>query len=156
MSVGVGDRAPEFTLSDQFGQQVSLADFRGRTAVALVFYPLAFSHTCSGELCELRDNIALFEDARVQVIGISVDSKHTLRAWSEAEGFGFPLLADFWPHGSVARQYGVFLSERGYAGRATVLIDVDGVVRARFASEPGEPRPLSAYRAAVATLAEEA
>ncbi|KQQ95179.1 peroxiredoxin [Leifsonia sp. Leaf325] len=152
MGVQVGDEAPPFTLVNQYGADVSLESFRGRRAVALVFFPLAFSRTCSGELCELRDNLTLFAAEDVDLLGISVDSKHTLRAWAEAEGFGFDLLADFWPHGAVASSYGVFLPERGYAGRATFLIDTGGIVRARFESEPGEPRPLAAYRDALATL----
>ncbi|MEL4318236.1 peroxiredoxin [Leifsonia sp. YIM 134122] len=152
MDLQVGDEAPQFTLVNQYGADVSLESFRGRRAVAIVFFPLAFSRTCSGELCELRDNLALFAAEDVELLGISVDSKHTLRAWAEAEGFGFDLLADFWPHGAVASSYGAFLSERGYAGRSTFLIDADGIVRARFETEPGEPRPLAAYRDALASL----
>src|SRR5947209_2581136 len=109
MAIEIGDRAPEFATVDQFGQEVTLADFRGRTAVALVFFPLAFSRTCHGELCELRDNIEIFQAQAVQLLGISADSKHSLRAWAELENFGFPLLSDFWPHGEIAKQYGVFL-----------------------------------------------
>ncbi|KQX07050.1 MULTISPECIES: peroxiredoxin [unclassified Leifsonia] len=152
MSVQVGDIAPGFSLVNQYGADVSLEALRGRKAVALVFFPLAFSRTCSGELCELRDNLSIFAAEGVELLGISVDSKHTLRAWAEAEGFGFDLLADFWPHGAVASSYGVFLPERGYAGRATFLIDAEGIVRARFESEPGEPRPLAAYRQALTAL----
>lgn len=152
MSIGIGQSAPDFTLPDQHGRPVSLASFRGVRAVTLVFFPLAFSHTCEGELCELRDNFDQFASRDVELLAISVDSKHALRAWSEAEGFDFPLLSDFWPHGEVAQRYGVFLPERGFANRATFVIDLDGVVRARFITEPGAARPLAAYTEALATL----
>src|SRR3954452_1013443 len=100
-------QAPDFDLANQFGEHIRLSDFRGKKPVALVFYPLAFSSTCTHELCELRDNLALFAQDGVELIAISVDSKATLRAWAEHEGYAFTLLADFWPHGGVARQYGV-------------------------------------------------
>ena len=152
MVIEIGSDAPDFTLSNQYGQEVSLSSYRGRSAVALVFYPMAFSHTCEGELCELRDNIELFAARGVELLGVSVDSKHAQRAWAEAEGFSFSLLADFWPHGEVAQRYGVFLSERGFANRATYLIDGDGVVRASIITEPGTARSLDQYRDALAEL----
>jgi peroxiredoxin len=120
--------------------------------VALVFFPLAFSGTCSGELCELQENLSLFADAGVELIGISVDSRHTLRAWGDQEGYGFSLVADFWPHGAVAKEYGVFLENKGFSNRATFLIDPSGIIRASFMTAPGEARPLSAYREALAEL----
>lgn len=144
--------APDFELPNQYGEPIRLSSFRGRKAVALVFYPLAFSGTCTGELCELRDNLALFEHAGVELIGVSVDSKQTLRAWAEQEGYRFNLLADFWPHGDVAKEYGVFLEERGYANRATFVIDADGFIRESFITAPGQARPLEAYRAALDEL----
>ena len=148
----VGTVAPEFTLRDQYGQTVSLSDFRGRSAVAIVFFPLAFTGTCTGELCELRDNLAMFDAAGVTLLGVSVDSTATLREFSEREGYTFPLLADFWPHGEVAQRYGAFLPEKGFATRATVLVDDSGIVRATFATAPGEARHLAAYRDALALL----
>lgn len=144
--------APDFALIDQFGQTVHLSDFRGVKPVALVFFPLAFSGTCQGELCELRDNLGIFADTNVELIGISVDSKFTLRAWSEEQDYTFPLLADFWPHGQVAKEYGVFLEEKGFANRATFVIDRDGVIRSSFITAPGQARSLEAYRDAVADL----
>lgn len=147
-----GEVAPDFTLRDQFGQTVSLSCLRGRSAVALVFFPLAFTGTCTGELGELRDNLAMFETAGVVLLGISVDSTATLREFAEREGVGFSLLADFWPHGEVAQRYGAFLPDKGFATRATVLVDAQGIVRASFVSNLGEPRPLSAYRDALETL----
>ena len=148
----VGDLAPDFTLRDQFGQSVTLSALRGQTAVAIVFFPLAFTATCTGELCELRDNLAMFSAAGVRLLGISVDSTATLRVFAEREGYEFSLLADFWPHGEVARRYGAFLDEKGFATRATVVIDSAGVVRASFSVAPGEARSLSSYRAALAAL----
>jgi len=148
--------APDFQLTSQFGEQVQLSGFRGRKAVALVFFPLAFSGICSNELCELRDNLAMFDEAGVQLLGISIDHKFALRAWAEREGYTFPLLADFWPHGQVAKEYGVFLEAKGTANRATFLIDREGIIRASFISAPGEPRQLSAYRAALEELTQPA
>jgi peroxiredoxin len=144
--------APDFELANQFGEHIRLSDFRGKKAVALVFFPLAFSSTCTSELCELRDNLSLFSSEDVELIGISVDSKATMRAFAEHEGYDFTLVADFWPHGAVAKEYGVFLEERGFATRATFLIDLDGVIRASFVNSPGEARSLEEYRAALADL----
>ena len=145
-------QAPDFELANQFGEHVRLSDFRGVHPVALVFFPLAFSSTCTTELCELRDNIALFANSSVELLGISVDSKATLRAFAEAEGYDFPLLADFWPHGAIAKEYGVVLPEKGFANRASFLIDTRGIIRASFITAPGEARSLNAYRAALAEL----
>jgi mycoredoxin-dependent peroxiredoxin len=150
MILGPGAVAPDFALPNQFGQTIRLGDFRGVRPVTLVFFPLAFSRTCEGELCELRDNIEIFADSGSELIGVSVDSKYALRAWAEEQRYEFTLLADFWPHGAVARTYGAFLEERGYADRATFVIDPDGVIRASFATAPGEARTLEQYRAALA------
>ena len=145
-------QAPDFELANQFGEHVRLGEFRGKKPVALVFFPLAFSSTCTTELCELRDNLALFKNNEVELIGISVDSKATLRAFAEEEGYDFTLLADFWPHGGVAKEYGVFLEHKGFANRATFLIDPDGIIRASFITAPGQARSLEAYRAALDEL----
>lgn len=144
--------APDFELPNQFGEHIRLSEFRGTKPVALVFFPLAFSSTCTSELCELRDNLSLFKDSGVELIGISVDSKASLRAWAEQEGYDFTLLADFWPHGDVAKEYGVFIEEKGFANRATFLIDIDGVIRASFITAPGQARSLEEYRAALTDL----
>jgi mycoredoxin-dependent peroxiredoxin len=147
-----GMRAPEFALVDQFGQTVRLERLRAAHALALVFFPLAFSRTCQSELSELRDNVALFEESGAHFVAISVDSKHTLRAWAGSQAYDFPLLADFWPHGEVARSYGVFDERGGVARRATFLVDVDGAIRASFAAPPGEARSLVQYRDALDAL----
>jgi mycoredoxin-dependent peroxiredoxin len=142
-------QAPDFDLANQYGEHVRLSDFRGVKPVVLVFFPLAFSGVCTGEMCALRDNLDLFTDHDVELLGISVDSKASLRAFAEQEGYEFPLLADFWPHGAVAKEYGVFLEEKGFANRATFVIDVKGVIRASFITAPGEPRSIEEYRAAL-------
>lgn len=145
-------QAPDFELVDQFGAAVRLSDFHGVKAVALVFFPLAFSGTCTGELCELSENLDLFRSRGVELIGISVDSKYALRVWAERQGYEFTLLADFWPHGQVAKEYGVFLGDKGFANRATFLIDTEGIIRSSFITAPGEARSLEAYRTALASL----
>ncbi|MFT4124335.1 MAG: peroxiredoxin [Microbacteriaceae bacterium] len=145
-------QAPDFDLPNQFGEHVRLSDFRGVRPVALVFFPLAFSSTCTSELCTLRDNVELFRHRGVELIGVSVDSKAALHGFAEAEGYDFTLLSDFWPHGEVAKEYGVFLEEKGFATRATFLIDAQGIIRASFITAPGEPRSIEEYRAAVAEL----
>lgn len=145
-------QAPDFDLPNQFGERVRLSDFRGVKPVALVFFPLAFSSTCTQELCDLRDNLAMFRDARVELLGVSVDSKATLRAFAEGEGYDFDLLADFWPHGEVAREYGVFLENKGFATRATFLVDTAGTIRQHFLTEPGQARSLEDYREALDVL----
>jgi peroxiredoxin len=148
----VGAPAPDFALPDQWGVTVRLTDFRGIRPVVLVFVPFAFSQTCTGELGELRDNAAVFERADAALLVSSVDSKHALRAWAEAESYGFPLLSDFWPHGAVAAAYGAFSPESGFANRRTFVIDEHGVIRAQFGTGAGVPRQLAAYREALAAL----
>ncbi|MDF9750306.1 peroxiredoxin [Arthrobacter sp. ES3-54] len=148
---GVGDSAPDFELANQFGEPVRLSDFRGRNVV-IVFYPFAFSGICTGELCEIRDNLALFEDADAAVLAVSVDSKFAQRAYAEKEGYGFDLLADFWPHGAVASAYGVFDSESGMALRGTFIIDAAGIVRYVVVNPRGQARDLAEYRTALAGL----
>jgi mycoredoxin-dependent peroxiredoxin len=152
MALEIGSMAPDFDLANQFGEHVRLSDFRGVRPVALVFFPLAFSSTCTSELCALQENLALFADHRAELIGISVDSKATLRSFADAKGYDFTLLADFWPHGAVSKEYGVFLDKKGFATRATFVIDVDGRIRASIITEPGLSRDVDEYRAALDKL----
>ncbi|MFZ7087850.1 peroxiredoxin [Curtobacterium sp. RRHDQ10] len=152
MALEIGSLAPDFELPNQFGEHVRLSDHLGLRPVALVFFPLAFSSTCTTELCDLRDNIAMFADHRVELIGISVDSKATLRSFAETNGYDFTLLADFWPHGAVSKEYGVFLEQKGFATRATFVIDVDGRIRASIITEPGRARDVAEYRGALDRL----
>ena len=150
--LGPGDPAPDFTLPNAHGEPVSLRQVVSSRPAVLAFVPAAFTATCTGEYCELRDNIALFEDSHVQLLGISVDPKAALRVWGEQEQLDFPLLSDFWPHGEVARAFGVFLEERGTATRATFVVHATMTIRAAFVNAPGEARPISAYRTAIAAL----
>jgi peroxiredoxin len=152
MAVEIGDRAPDFELVNQHGEAVKLSSFFGKKPVVLVFYPLSFSGTCTGELCELRDNLSVFESKDAELIAISVDSKFTQKVFAEQEGYKFNVLADFWPHGGVAKQYGVFMEEAGIAIRGTFLIDKDGIIRAKFVNGPGEARDLASYSEALAAL----
>jgi peroxiredoxin len=150
--VGVGDIAPEFTLRDQHGAEVSLSSFRDEQSVLVVFYPFAFSGICTGELCEIRDDLSAFQNDAVQVLAVSCDPVYALRAWAEDQGFSFPLLSDFWPHGAVASAYGVFDAERGMAIRGSFLVDTEGVVRWSVVNGPGQARDLTAYREALSAL----
>jgi peroxiredoxin len=152
MAVEIGSEAPDFTLNDYNKQPVTLSSFRGEKNVLLVFYPFAFSGTCQGELCQLRDELATYEDENVQVLGVSVDSPFALKAWANQEGYQFPLLSDFWPHGAVAQSYGVFNDAVGMALRGTFLIDTAGVVRFAEVNAPGEARDQDAWKKAVASL----
>lgn len=147
----VGRPAPGFTLPDTHGTPVTLADLRG-TPVVVVFVPFAFSGTCTGELCELRDNIADFDRAGVRLLVVSCDPMFSLRAWAEQEKYTFDLLADFWPHGDVARAYGVFDERSGHALRGSFLVDAEGVLRWSVVNARGQARPLAAYREALAAL----
>lgn len=149
----VGRPAPEFTLKDQHGQEVSLASLTGGgQAVLLVFYPFAFSGTCTGELCEIRDDLSSFANDDVQVVGVSCNPGHALRAWGDAEGYRFPLLSDFWPHGETAKAYGVFMPGLGFAARGSFLVDATGVLRWSLVQGPGEARDPQAYKTALAAL----
>ena len=149
MPLAVGASAPDFTLKDQNNQEVRLADFHGRKAVLLVFYPLAFTGTCRGELTGIRDEIDLYANDVVQVLTVSVDSTYSHKVWSLQQGFEFPLLADFWPHGGVAQAYEVFDSATGLANRGTFLIDAAGVIRFAEMLGPREPRDQKAWQVAI-------
>ena len=125
----LGGPAPDFTLRDQFGQDVTLSSFRGVKAVALVFYPFAFSGVCTGEMTAIRDRLADLLTFDTELLAISCDPIYALRNFADADGLNFPLLSDFWPHGEVARAYDVFDAERGCARRSTYVVDPAGCVR---------------------------
>ncbi|MTK04147.1 peroxiredoxin [Micromonospora sp. CP22] len=150
MPIEVGAEAPDFVLKDQNNQQVRLSDFRGRRTVLLVFYPLAFTGTCQGELTEARDNLDEYVNDEVQLLTVSVDSVFAHKVWAEREDYQFPLLSDFWPHGAVAQAYGVFNEEAGIANRGTFVIDRAGVVRFAEMKPPGEARDQQSWRKALA------
>ena len=151
-ALSVGEVAPDFTLRDQHGNPVSLSDYRGIKAVVVVFYPFAFSGICTGELCEIRDNLGAFESDDVQVLAISCDHMFTQRAWSDAQGYFFPVLSDFWPHGGTAKAYGVFDESGGFSIRGTFLIDPEGIVRWALVNATSDKRDFSGYHAALREL----
>ncbi|WP_432026637.1 peroxiredoxin [Streptomyces sp. 1222.5] len=152
MAIQVGDKAPDFELKDNHGRTVRLSDFRGEKNVVVLFYPFAFTGVCTGELCELRDNLPRFADRDTQLLAVSNDSIHTLRVFAEQEELEYPLLSDFWPHGNVSRAYGVFDEDKGCAVRGTFIVDKEGVVRWTVVNGLPDARDLDAYVKALDTL----
>ncbi|MFL6056226.1 MAG: peroxiredoxin [Actinoallomurus sp.] len=152
MAVEVGDSAPDFELKDQHGTPVKLSDFHGEKTVVLVFYPLAFSGVCTGELCAIRDELPTLGGDDVQVLAVSVDSVFAQRTWADQENYQFPLLSDFWPHGAVAKAYGIFDENMGVATRGTYIIDKNGVVRWKVENAIPDARDLDEYRKALADI----
>ncbi len=152
VTVSVGDEAPDFTLRDQNNEQTTLSSFRGTKAVLLVFYPAAFTGICTGELHRVRDELDTFQNDDVQILTLSVDSVYSHKIFSEREGYEFPLLSDFWPHGAVAQSYGVFNEAAGIADRGTFLVDRDGIVRFAEHFPPGEGRDASVWQRAIKAL----
>jgi peroxiredoxin len=132
-----GSPAPEFSLPDQDGNQVSLSDYRGRTVV-LVFYPADFSRVCTDQLSVYQEVLPQFEEAGALLVGISVDGAFCHKAFQEHQGLTIPLLADFHPKGEVAKAYGVYSDKHGVAGRALVMVGPDGFVRWSYLSPPLE------------------
>ena len=152
MAISIGDLAPDFELVNQFGEKVSLSSFRGKKNVVLVFFPFAFTGTCTGELCALRDDLSAFQNESIELLAISCDAMFTQKVFAEKEGYNFPLLSDFWPHGAVASKYGVFNEDRGLALRGTFIIDMAGIVRWSVVNSPAEARKIEDYRSALASL----
>ncbi len=152
MTISVGDLAPDFTLSNQFGESVTLSDYRGKKNVVVMFYPFAFTGLCTDELCTIRDRRPDFINDTTEVLSISCDSAYTLKVFSEQENLTHNLLSDFYPHGAVAQQYGAFLEDKGFATRAAFVIDKDGVVRWSVSNGPGDARNADDYLAALAEL----
>ncbi|MFF4754059.1 peroxiredoxin [Streptomyces sp. NPDC002514] len=152
MAIQVGDKAPDFELKDNHGRGVKLSDFRGQKNVVLLFYPFAFTGVCTGELCELRDNLPTFVNDDTQLLAVSNDSIHTLRVFAEQEGLEYPLLSDFWPHGETSRAYGVFAEDKGCAVRGTFIIDKEGVVRWTVVNDLPDARDLDGYVQALGSL----
>ncbi len=150
--IQIGQPAPDFTLRDQNNEEFTMSSFRGDKAVLVVFYPLAFTGICTGELCRVRDDLATFQNDDVQVVSISVDSTYAHKVFSEREGYEFPLLSDFWPHGGVAMAYGVFNEKTGFANRGTFLVDRDGIVRFAEMNMPSDGRDPAVWAAAIKAL----
>jgi peroxiredoxin len=128
MAVSVGAPAPDFTLKDQDQKEIKLSDFRGKRNVVLVFYPLDWSPTCTKEHACFVNDMKRFEQLDAQVLGISVDSVWSHKAYAETMGIHYPLLADFQPRGAAADKFGMYLSDRGVTGRAIAIIDRGGKV----------------------------
>ena len=152
MAPEVGTEAPDFTLTDQNNQEVTLSSFRGDRAVLVVFYPFAFSRICTGELSAVRDDLTSFQNDDVQILAVSVDQPYALKAWSEAQDYRFPLLSDFWPHGKAAQAFGVFDERAGKAVRGTFLVDRSGIVRFAEVNAPGQVRDQDVWRKVLAGL----
>ncbi len=125
--INVGDTAPDFALKGHDGNVHSLNNYRGGK-VLLVFYPLDFSPVCSVELACFMEDLSGFNDASVQVLGVSVDSVWAHKAFAVAKGITFPLLADFHPKGAAADSYGLYYADKGISHRAVVLVNEDGTV----------------------------
>jgi len=140
-----GSPAPDFSLRDQFGQDVVLSSYAGRKAVLLVFFPWAFSNVCTGELSGIRDRLAEVLTFGTEVLAISTDATYSLRVFADTDGLNFPLLSDFWPHGAVASAYGVFGAEKGVASRSSFIVDKAGIVRWSVHNEMPDERDLDEH-----------
>jgi peroxiredoxin len=146
----IGTAAPDFSTRNQNGQPVTLTELAGAPAV-LIFYPWAFSSICTGELRSLRDQWRRFDELGARVLAISCDAMFTLRAYADVEGLTFDLLTDHWPHGAIARTYGVFDEKAGCALRGSFLVDAGGILRWRVVNGIGEARDLEQHLTAVST-----
>lgn len=151
-AIAVGTEAPDFELRDNNAQSHRLSSFRGEKNVVLVFYPFAFTGVCTGEMCAIRDDVSSLQNDDTQVFAISCDTVASLRVFAEKEGLSYPLLSDFWPHGEVAKAYGVFNEALGAADRGTFIIDKSGVVRWTVRNEIKDARDLADYQKALAEL----
>ena len=135
-----GERAPEFELEDTEGERVALTDFVGRSNLLLVFHPFAFTPVCEEEARDLQENLDSFRNAQTEIVFVSCDAPAARKAWKEQIGAEFTFASDFWPHGAVARAYGVFNEENGSPHRGTFLIDKDGKVIWSYLSPRDEKR----------------
>lgn len=152
MTLEIGQAAPNFELKDQHGNTVTLDSFKGKKNVVVLFYPFSFTGICTGELCAMRDDLSAFQNENVELLAISCDSVPTQRVFADQEGYKFPVLSDFWPHGATSKAYGVFNEERGCAVRGTFIIDKQGVIRWQVINGIGDARNVADYKAALATL----
>jgi peroxiredoxin len=128
MAITVGSPAPDFTLKDQTQKEVKLSEFQGKKNVVIVFYPLDWSPTCTNEHMCLVNDMKRFEELDAQVLGVSVDSAWSHKAFAEKMGIKYPLLADFQPRGAVGEKYGVYLADKGITGRAIAIVDRAGKI----------------------------
>src|ERR1700684_1729550 len=128
MSLSVGQAAPDFTLKDQSQKDVKLSDFAGKKNVVLVFYPLDWSPTCTTEHACMVNDMRAFETLDAEVLGVSVDSVWSHKAYAEKMGIKYSLLADFHPRGAMSEKYGVYLADKGITGRSIVIVNKGGKV----------------------------
>ncbi len=150
MTLAIGDQAPDFTLRDQHGQQITLSTHAQGKAVLIVFYPFAFSGICTGELTGLRDRLGDFETDLTTLVALSCDPMHAQRAVADRDGIFFPLLSDFWPHGATAQAYGVFDEISGAPTRSSFVVDRRGHIAWSLQSPPGQARDLDEHAARLA------
>ena len=148
----VGTEAPDFTLKDQNGQSVTLSNFRGVKDVLLVFFPLAFTGICQGELDEIRDDLPSYQNDDTATLAISVGPPPTHKVWATQSSFTFPVLSDFWPHGAVAQSYGVFNDDTGFANRGTFVVDRSGIILFAEMKQPGEQRDQAVWTDALKAM----
>lgn len=152
MPTEIGSTAPPFSLTDQDGNKVTLDGLPQRRTL-LVFIPFPFTGICEGELCEIRDHLGELSASDVQVVVITCDTRYSNKKWADEQGFGFPILSDFWPHGQVARQYGCFNDTLGVAQRATYVLDSKRVVRDIISTDSlGTPRSFQSYGEALQAI----
>lgn len=152
MPLAIGAHAPDFTLNDQNKNPVSLEDIKGQNAL-MVFIPFPFTGHCDNEGCQLRDGLSELGDLDAKVVVITTHALPTNARWAAENGFEFPVLADYWPHGEVVKSYGAFNEETGSANRVTYVLDSEGVIRAVVATDSlGTPREYELYREALSAL----
>ncbi len=152
MALEVGQAVPGFSLKNQHGELVSIENFHGKKNVVVLFYPFAFSSVCTGELVEIRDNLGDVHNDSSELLAVSCDPMFSLRVFADRDGLSFPLLSDFWPHGSVARAFGIFNEQLGCAGRATFIVDREGVLRWAVKNQIPQARDFGSYRKVLADL----
>lgn len=148
----VGDTAPDFELKDQNNELVALRELLAERAVLIVFYPFAFTGTCTGELQALRDGADVYNSDSVRSVTISCDSVYSQKIFDQRESLGLTMLSDFWPHGAVSRQYGVLDADGGFANRGTFLVGRDGIVTFAEMNRPGQARDPQNWQRAIAAL----
>jgi len=152
MALAIESMAPDFELVNQHGQKISLSSYQGKKNVVVIFYPFAFSGICTGELCALRDDLSAFQNDKVELISISCDPMYANKVFAEQEGYKFQVLSDFWPHGDIAKAYGVFDENRGCATRGSFIIGTDGKIKWMVVNGLGEARNIAEYKVALSAL----
>ncbi len=152
MPLNVGTPAPDFTLVSHEREKVSPETLRGKRSM-IVFMPYPFTSTCDSEMCDIRDTWSTYQGLDTNVVVITCHPGSTNRVWASQNGYQFPILADYWPHGEVSRLYDSFDEKYGYSKRTTYILDSEGIIRDVFASDVlGEARDYSLYPNALTSL----